>query len=148
MAFPASNGSIPLTLEGAWALARSAAQTVQQNAISLNAQIASGSVSSQAILGTCGLFATLNVTLSQCAAVPNLAAYAQAQVSNPGLDVAGDFNTMQTALVAVITWISQNFPSSAFLSFSGDGQPVYVNFSQAQLAPLAALLTTLIATID
>lgn len=148
MPFPASNGSIPLTLEAAWALARQSAQQVQQQAIALNAQISAGPVSAQAILNSSAFFASLNASLTQCAATPNLVAYAQAQVSNLGLDVVAAFNSMQTALVAVTTWIAQNFPTATFLSFNGGGKPVYANFTQAQLAPLATLLTALSATIN
>lgn len=153
MPFPASNGSIPLTLDAAWALARSTAQQVQQQAVALNAQISAGPVSAQAIVNSCSFFATLNATLTQCAAVSGLAAYAQTQVGNPGLDVAGAFSGMQAALVAVGSWIMTNFPKDAasylaYVKFNGAGQPVYDAFTQAALAPLAALLTALSATIN
>lgn len=148
MPFPASNGSIPLTLDSAWSGARTAAQNVQQQSNGLNSQISAGPVSAQAILNSCSFFATLNAQLTQYAAVAGLAAYAQAQINNPSFDVAGAFNTMQEALVATITWIVQNFPVSAFLTFNGSGIPTYANFTQAQLAPLATLLTALSATIN
>lgn len=153
MPFPASNGSIPLTLDAAWALARSTAQQVQQQAQQLNAQISAGPVSAQNIVNACAFFATLNVTLTQCAAVSGLAAYAQAQVSNPGLDVAAAFSGMQAALVAVGSWIMTNFPKDAasylaYVKFNGAGQPVYDTFTQSALSPLATLLTALSATIN
>ena len=153
MAFPASNGSIPLTLDAAWSLARNAAQQVQQQSNALNAQITAGSVSGQAIVNSCSFFATLNVTLTQCAATPGLAAYAQAQINNASFDVTGAFNTMQAALVAVGSWIIGNFPKDGngnllYVTFNSSGIPQYLAFTQAQLAPLAALLTALSATIN
>lgn len=153
MPFPASNGSIPLTLDVAWALARTSAQQVQQQANALNAQITAGPVSATQILNSCTFFATLNTQLTQCAAVSGIVAYAQAQVGSPGLDVAGAFSTMQTALVNVITWVVTNFPKDAasyltYVKFNGSGQALYDNFTQAQLAPLATLLTALSATIN
>jgi hypothetical protein len=147
MAFPASNGSIPLTLEQAWSQARLAAQQVQQQANALNAQIPSG-VSSQAILNACNFFAILNNQLTQCAQVPGIVAYAQAQIDNPSFDVAGAFTAMQTAIVNTISWIAQNFPLSNFVSFSAQGLVQYTTFTASQLAPLSALLTTLSGTID
>lgn len=153
MPFPASNGSIPLTLDAAWALARSTAQQVLQQSQQLSTQISSGPVSAQIIVNSCAFFATLNVTLTQCAAVQGLAAYAQTQVGNPSLDVSGAFGSMQTALVAVGSWIMTNFPKDSgsyltYIKFNGAGQPVYDTFTQAALAPLAALLTALSATIN
>lgn len=152
MPFPASNGSIPLTLEAAWAGARQAAQQIQQQAAALNGQIA-GNVPAQTIVNSCTFFATLNAQLTQYAGVSGLAAYAQAQVNNPTLDVLGAFNTMQSALVAVITWIVTNFPKDGsnnllYAQFSASGQVVFTSFSAAQLSPLATLLTSLIATIN
>lgn len=152
MPFPASNGSIPLTLEAAWAGARTAAQQVQQQATALNSQL-TGNVSSQLILNACTFFASLNTQLTQCASVGGLSAYAQAQVNNPSLDVAGAFTTMQNALVAVITWIATNFPKDGsnnllYAQFNGSGQVVFTQFTSAQLAPLNTLLTALIATIN
>lgn len=153
MPFPASNGSIPLTLDAAWALARSTAQQVQQQAQQLNAQISAGPVSAQIIVNSCAFFATLNVTLTQCAAVAGLAAYAQTQVGNPGLDVVGAFSSMQAALVAVGSWIMTNFPKDGsgnllYVKFNASGVPQYLSLTQAQLAPLATLLTALSATIN
>jgi hypothetical protein len=147
MPFPASNGTIPLTLEQAWSGARLTAQQIQQQANALNAQIPNG-VSLQSILNSLQFFATLNAQLTQYAAVPGLAAYAQAQISNPSFDVAGAFNAMQTALVAAATWIAQNFPFSTYTSVNAQGFVVYAPFTAGQLAPLATLLTALSATID
>lgn len=153
MGFPAANGpAFPLTLDVAWAAARNAAAQIQAQCGTISGQIATGSVSSQSLLNSTGILASLNLQLTQYAAVPGLAAYAQAQVNNPSLDVAGAFNAMQTALVAVVTWVVTNFPKDSngnllYTTFNGSGQVVWVSFTSAQLAGLSALVTTLSNTI-
>lgn len=118
----------------------------------LQAQIGTGTISSQSLLNTSTVLAQLNVQLTQYAQVPGLASYAQTQVNNPSLDVAGAFNAMQSDLVTVLTWITTNFPKDVngnllYAQFNGSGQVVMTNFTGAQLAPLASLLGTLSATI-
>lgn len=153
MPFPAAGGStFPLTLDAAWGSARSTAANIKQQAQTLQSQIAAGPVSAQIILNSQAFFVTLNNQLTTYRAVPGIAAYAQNQVNNPSLDVAGAFDGMQNALVAVGTWVVTNFPVDAqsFLQAQQfvSGTPTYVTFTQAQLAGLNTALTTLIATIS
>lgn len=153
MPFPAAGGTtFPYTLDVAWASARSTAANVKQQSQTLFSQITSGPTSAQVLLNSLAFFVTLNSQLTAYASVPGIAAYAQAQVNNPTLDVAGSFTTMQNALVAVGTWIQTNFPVDAqgFLQaqqFVG-GVPTYVTFTTTQLQGLATALTTLINTIS
>lgn len=152
MTFPATNGaSVPLTLDAAWAQARDTAAQIQVQANSLNAQIAAGNVNAQVLINAQTLFVALNTRLTTIASMSGIVAYAQAQVSNPSLDVAAAFTAMQNALIACGTWIINNFPKDTgnFLqavSFSG-GNVVWATFSTAQLSGLATLLTALLATI-
>lgn len=152
MSFPATNGTtFPLTLDAAWTAARTTAAQIQSQATNLNAQITAGNVSSQVLINALSYFINLNTQLSTYAGVPGIAAYAQQQVNNPSLDVAGAFTAMQNALVAVGTWIVNNFPvdSNGFLQaikFSG-GNIQWATFTTAQLSGLATLLTALSATI-
>jgi hypothetical protein len=153
MAFPALNGTtFPFTLDAAWAGARNTAAQIKAQCTALNAQIAAGPVSSQVIINNLSFFATLNTQLTAYAAVPGLAAYAQQQVNNPSLDVAGAFTTMQAALVATGNWIVTNFPtdSSGFLQATqfSNGQVQWANFTSAQLAGLVTQLNALSATIS
>lgn len=154
MAFPASNGAtFPLTLDTAWIKARDTAAAVKSQTDFLNGQITAGPVSAQNVVTTASVLANANVVLTSCAAVPGIAAFAQQQVNNASLDVAGAFTAMQNALVAVVTWIVTNFPkdgSSNLLAiqFNGSGQLVWSTFTQAQLSGLATLLTALSATIS
>lgn len=151
--FPASTG----TVAQAWTGATQAASSIKANALNMNAQIAAGSVSAQTLLNMEANFAALNTQLTGFAAILGTAAglaYVQAQVGNPTLDVAGAFNAMQAALVAAATWIMQNFPKDSanalivYTGFDGSGAPIPNLFTSVQLAPLAALLTTLSATIN
>lgn len=152
MPFPASNGTtFPLTLDVVWTRARDTASQIQATVTNLAAQIATGTVSAQALLNAQSYFVNLNNQLTSYAAVPGLAVYAQQQVNNPSLDVAAAFTAMQNALVAVGTWVVNNFPvdSSGFLQaikFNA-GQIQWVTFTSAQVAGLSTLLTALSATI-
>lgn len=152
--FPSTTGSIPLTLEAAWAGARQAATQLNQQAIYLNAQIGSGNaLRSDILANSCSFFATLNIQLTQFAAVPGLAAYAQVQVGSPTLDIVAAFTSMQSAVVAIITWIVTNFPHDVngnllYVQFNGQGQAQYASFPQSSLTQLVALLTALQATIS
>lgn len=153
MAFPAANGSaFPVALDAAWVGARQAAASLQSQCTTLNAQIAAGNVSGQSIITSLSFFIAINNQLTAYAAVPGIAAYAQQQVNNVSLDVAGAFSGMQAALVAVGNWIVNNFPkdtggfAQAFtLTIAG---PQWATFSTAQLSGLATLLTALSATIN
>jgi len=153
MSFPASNGAtFPLTLDAAWVKARDTAAQVKSQTDTLNSAISAGPVSAQSIINTLSFFTNANTVFTQVAAVPGIAAYAQAQVNNPSFDVAASFQTMQNALIAAGNWIITNFPHDVSgnllaLQFSA-GQPVWATFTQAQLAPLATLLTALSATIS
>lgn len=153
MAFPAAGGpTFPQTLEVAWASARNVAAQIQNTAINLNTQISAGPVSSQTIINACSYLANLNTQLTAVAAVPGIAAYAQAQVNNAALNVASAFTAMQNALVVVTNWIVANFPvdTGNFLqamTFNASGVVQWSNFTSVQLAPLATLLTALSATI-
>lgn len=154
MAFPATNGAtFPLTLDAAWVRARDTASNIKSQSDSLNAQISAGTVSSQTVLNVTSSLANLNITLTSVASTPGLATYAQQQVNNPSLDVAGAFTSMQNALVAAVTWVVNNFPKDAgnyltAIKFNGSGQLVWDSFTPAQLSGLATLLTALSATIS
>lgn len=148
MAFPATNGTaFPVALDAAWVGARQAAASLQSQCSSMNAQIAAGNVSGQVIVNALAFFVTINNQLTTYAAVPGIAAYAQQQVNNGTLDVAGAFATMQSALVAVGNWIITNFPSASALTLTAAG-PQWATFSTAQLAGLVTALNALSATIN
>jgi hypothetical protein len=149
VAFPASNGSIPFTLEAAWKAARDTAAQIQATCGNLTTQIGSNACSAQTIANATSFLANLNVLLTQYGAVPGLAAYAQAQINNSNENIVADFNAMQTALVAVVAWVVANFPTDgSAMKFNANGQLVWATFTSAQLAPLQTLVTALSATIN
>jgi uncharacterized membrane protein (UPF0136 family) len=86
-------------------------------------------------------------------AVPGIAAYVQAQVNNPGFNIATEFTTMLNAVDGVGGWLIANFPKdgNGFLlaqTLDGAGRIVQRTFSSATLSPFRATLDTLMATIS
>lgn len=150
MGFPSIN-TAP-TLDESWREARLLASQIKQNAQD-NVTAAATGINGRSLIGLSAYMADQYARLGILAAIPNLAAYAQTQVSNPSLDVASAFNTMRTAMVNVVSWIMTNFPKDAssnllYQQFTGDGHTTYTTFTSGQLAPLVTLLNALIATID
>lgn len=149
MAFPSNNSD---DLDSAWSDARGIAGTVKNNASQVSAASLAGPVTAMAILRLVDLLASALVRLNQCAAVPGIAAYAQAQVNNPGFDVVGAFNAMTAGITSTVQWVMQNFPASGgFLlvdTFNGDGTRTSRSFDTATLAGFRTQLAALIATIN
>lgn len=155
MPLPAANGpTVPLTLNEAWGNARILFSKIQQQTQYLLNAIVAGPVKGDLIFTSCNFFATINIQLTQIAAVPGIAAYAQAQSQAlASTDIVAGFNALETALTAVLTWIVTNFPHDVngnllYIQFNGQAQTVIVMFTPAQLAPLVALLTAMSATIN
>ena len=89
---------------------------------------------------------------NQVAAIPGIAAYAQAQFDDPTYDVAANFTAMVNALNAVVAWVMANFPkdTGGFVqayTLAANGDRVPVTFTSVQTAGLASALNTLIASI-
>lgn len=152
MAFPSSVGR-PYILSNAWEGARKYAGILKTSATNLRALSAAGPVTSSDILNFQVLMADIKAQLQTLAAVPGLAAYAQAQVNDNTLDVAASFTAMTTAIDNTGGWVITNFPKdgSGFLlaqQFNGGGRPTDRTFSTATLAGFRTQLDALIATID
>jgi hypothetical protein len=152
MAFPSSVG-VPYILANAWDSARKFAGQLKIAATNVRALSLAGPVTSSDILNLQILMADIKAQLAILAAVPGLAAYAQAQTNNPSLDVAAAFSAMATAIDNCGSWVVTNFPKdgSGFLlaqTFSGAGRPTDRTFSTATLAGFRTQLDALIATID
>ncbi len=153
MAFPSSSGTVPLTLEAGWELARTVATSIKNTCANINAQIAAGPVSSSQVVGLAAYFYSQLQVLNQVAAIGGIAAYAQAQINNASENIATDFSNMTAALQATINWIVANFPvdSSGYLQYQkydANGNFVYLQFTSAQLSGLQTQLTSLAATIN
>lgn len=153
MAFPSSTGSLPITLESGWEQARQIAATVKTQAQTLLAGSQGAGVPGNTILSYCAYLDFANTTLTQIAAVPGMAAYAQAQIGT-SLDVSSAFNTMLSAIVNTVNWLRTNFPKDGsgnllYTQFaSSGGQQVYTTFTSAQLSAFVPVLQALLATID
>lgn len=153
MAFPSTVGTKPDTLNDAWQGARGVAGLIKTQAQTLKTQSLAGNLSSSTILDFATVIADAKVRLNIYAAVPGLAAYAQAQVNDNTLDVASSFTSMVTQLDALRDWIITNFPKdgSLFLlakQFDANGRTTDRQFSTATLATFRTQLDALIATIN
>lgn len=152
--FPSSGGGTsPLTQAEAWVEARAVAAQIKSAASAIAASSQSGPVSGLQIANFAGFLASQNTALTACAAVPEIVAYAEAQINNPTFDIAGSFTAMQNAVVATVQWITTNFPKDTsnflqFITFDVNGNLVYSTFSVAQLAGFVTQLNALIATIN
>jgi len=152
MAFPSATGTTA-SLGNAWEKATQTASMIKQRAQAVRAASAAGSIGASQILDMLVLFAQCKTTLTAAAAVPGVAAYAQEQVNNPALDVAGAFSAMVTQLDATRDWVTTNFPKdgSGYLldrTLGEDGRWIDRQFSSATLATFRTVLDALIATID
>lgn len=150
MTFPSSYGTTA-SLQKAWEIATDAAATIKQCAQSLNTQSNAGAVGASYLVNSLVLLANHRDLLTAAAAVPGISAYAQSQSGNT--DIASDFNAVLAALDAARDWVIANFPKDGggFLlerTFAADGRWTERQFTTAALAPLRALLQTLISTID
>lgn len=155
MAFPSTLGSKQESLAAAWSAARNTATTIKSRSQSLHDQCAAGDVSATTILDYATMLADMKYRLEQVTNVGGIAAYAQAQINDPTIDIAAEYLSMATQIDTTISWIITNFPKdgSGYLlavQFSGDnsGRTVPRQLSSAQTAGLRTILQALIATID
>lgn len=91
--------------------------------------------------------------LNADAAVPGIAAYAQAQFDNSGYNISTEFTNMVNDLTAVVTWIYDNFPKDSggyiqAFTLNADGSRTAATFTSAQTAGLTSALNTVIAEIS
>lgn len=152
MAFPSSTGTAGLSLQQALSAAQNIASQIKVQATGLSNQSVSSGVTAQNIIGFVGQLTLNNALLTSYAAMTGMEAYAQAQLGNASLDIAGAFSAMQTAIVNTITWITTNFPvdSGGYLQFAqwNGGTVSYTTFTPAQLTGFNTVLNSLIATIN
>jgi hypothetical protein len=150
MAFPSQTDAAT-----AWQVIRSTAAAIKARTAGLNSLSLAGSVGSSALLDYLDWLLDRRTDLSAYASTPGLAAYAQAQVNSPGLDITAEFNSMVGAIDNLRTWMTTNFPQNspgtAYLqshTFDGAGRKVDRLFTTAQLATFRTNLQALLATIS
>jgi hypothetical protein len=151
--FPSSTGTTQDDLETAWRIIRTAAADVKSRAQSLNTLSLAGSIGASLIINFLTVLADRRADLVRFSSVPGLAAYVQAQINNPALDIVAEFNTMATQIDATIAWVVANFPKDGggfmlVATLMTDGRIQDRTFSTAALANFRTGLQALIATID
>lgn len=77
-----------------------------------HARLAAADTPSPMILDLRRTLATISARLMTLATTPGLAAYAQEQKNAPGLNIATEFSTVQTAISDAITYIEAAIPKS------------------------------------
>ena len=150
MAFPSSSAAP--NLASALIQAMNAAANVKSRTVSLSVASSSGPVSAGQILDYVTFLADAKLVFTSVSQVSGIAAYAQAQLGNPGLDIAAEFTSMTTALDSVIGWVQTNFPKNGggfLLAFTmnAQGRTVFRTFTTADLATFRTQLDSLAATI-
>jgi hypothetical protein len=148
MAFPSQTDAAT-----AWQVIRSTAAAIKARTAALNSLSLAGSVGSSALLEYLDWLLDRRADLATYATTPGLAAYAQAQVNNPSLDITAEFNSMVSAIDNLRTWMTTNFPKdgSGFLlahTFDAGGRKVDRLFTTVQLATFRTNLQALLATIS
>jgi len=112
---------------------------------SWNAQLA-GNIDAFAALGWKANI-DLNIpAMDAWAALPGMAAYAQAQENIPAYNVVVEYTAMKAALVAVRDWIVANIPANSITVTQG--VQVAAVFAPAATAPLKALVIAAAASIE
>lgn len=149
MSFPASQN----TLASALAEASSIATRLKFLASSLRAASAAGVTGRTAYLNLQARLAEGITKWASLAATPGLAAYAQAQYGNPGLDIAAEFTTMRNAAITLRDWVHTNFPKDAgsgaalVYTYTQDGVPTELTFTSAVTAGFRTQADAFTATI-
>ena len=91
--------------------------------------------------------------LQTLAAVPGVAAYAQAQENDPGYDIIAEYNALISAIDGVINEIVTTMPTSnpggfveAF-TLAADGSVTYRTFTAGQLSGVITALNAVVAAV-
>jgi hypothetical protein len=150
MAFPASTARLAHALENAYATALRIKQQTQQ----LRTLSAAGPTERRAYIALAQQLHGAITTWGTVAALPGIAAYAQAQWGSDQIDVAAEFAAMRAAAVTLRDWILSVFPrdagTGAFLVSSYDtvtGAETPLTFTAAQTATFRTNADALIGAI-
>lgn len=148
MAFIASQASLQKALNDAQNQAAWIKGICQQAVISLT-----GTVDANFVFQLLDNLRAAISMLNADAAVPGIAAYAQAQFSNSGYNISAEFTAMVNDLNSVVSWVVANFPKDTgnFLqayTINADGSRTAATFTSAQTAGLTSALNTVIAEIS
>lgn len=148
MPFPATSQA----LSTAYGQIKGRALDIRLQSVALRASSAAGAVSAERIVGYSAFLNRARTELAALASTPGIAAYAQEQENNPGLDIVAEYNAMLAQINATTAWISANFPEDVggyklAFQINVNGALVWRDFDTASLASFRTVLDSLIATI-
>lgn len=147
MAFPASG---KVTLRQAWEGILSNAIRIKRMAQEL---VASPSITRRTVLDFENALTDSLATLDSYTSTQGLLAYAQNELNDATINLAAEYTTMRTQIVATQDWIVANFPKDAssnlaVYSFDVDKKYIDIILTTGQLAAVKTQLNALIATIN
>ena len=150
MAFKASN-EVPAD---AYRRVKGAAVQLKLNCQSFNARLAASGADYPYLRDIYLTLTRANNQFNKLKVTPGLAQYAKDQENNQAYDVVAEFNTMQTALQGVLTWMETNIPVtnqnvSPVTDWANEQTIQIANiFTASQTSGLRTEMAALIATID
>lgn len=149
MAFPSTSGSMAAAaqdLPGASIAAR-----VKSKVESVSRLSAQGPMSAKSILNMHEDLCSARDYFNRLRQVPGIAAYAQALLNEPTIDLAAEFTDMLAQIESTIAWTVTNFPVSSgwlqVMQWNGD-RFEWRTLSTAALAAYRSQLDAVAATID
>lgn len=147
MAFPTN---LSLTKREALAQIVQAAAIMRAQSQAINSRSAAGAIPSTEVAVYADSMAELFGRIKTLKDTPGLAAYAKSEYGD-AQDIVADFNAMESAVTALVTWIVQNFPKAANgnieeRSFSAQGRLVNVTLSTAALSEFRTRVAAFVAT--
>lgn len=149
MAFPSDTAR--RTLSAGLQRAQSTAGSIKRIAQNNRDRMASSHITAGGILSLLDNLRGAHAQLTEVAAMPGIADYAQEQLEVS--DVAGDFSAMLSAIEGASAWIIDNFPRAddgalKMEDMDSEGQRTERTFSSAQTSGLRTALDAVIASID
>ena len=147
MAFRASN----IVPSDAYQTVKRAAVQLKINMVAQKAQLAASGANYQFLQDIYLTLKRANNQFDALKTAPGLSDYAKAQENDPAYNVATEFTSMQSAIVACMGWMGANVPTSvtAKAPSTWDGGSIISNtFTSGQTAGLQTALQTVIDTIS
>jgi hypothetical protein len=147
MVFRASN----IVPQAAYQTVKSAAVQLKLNLQGAVSRMASQNTDYEYLRGLYQVLKRADDQFTSLKTTPGLAAFAQAQESDPAYNVVAEFTTMQDAISGVTAWMATNLPLSVTLrpvtEWGSSGSLIATEYTPAQTLQLRNRLDTVIASI-